>query len=258
MSIPSPISCFRAKRGSRTINIWLILKFNASLRGYAYACFGESMGMTMVIPVVMGSQLPGNMSRRQQEAQNQETASSAASEPDPNALQKSMGLKSGSRGGLALGAKIKADLSTVPTAEEPTGENVLVSPAVYDNSEGRNGFFSGSSQTEVATDLTAFLFRKRFGDTGAAPNAAVVISKIASAAQDEIQRIDSRKDRDRSGREGSKSSEVDQPSSGGASDGGSDGASASTRTSAAKPLRMESTMAMIIDSFISKQDTVAA
>jgi hypothetical protein len=257
MSIPSPISFFRARRVSRTINIWLILKFNTSLCGYAYACFGESMGMTMVIPVVMGSQLPGNMSRRQQEAQNQENASSAASEPDPNTLQKSMGLKNGPRGGLALGAKIKADLSTVSTTEEPTGE--FVSPAVYDNSEVRNGFFSASFQTDVATDLTAFLFHQRFGETGATPKTAAAVSSIAPAAQDEIQGVDSRKDRDSSGRGRNANADAGQPSSSGkAGDSGSGGASASARISAVKPLKMESTLAMIIDSFISKQKTMAA
>lgn len=211
----------------------------------------------MVIPVVMGSQLPGNLSRRQQESQNQETASSA-SQPDPNALQKSMGLRSGSRGVLALGVKIKTDLSTLSTAEEPVDESALISSAVDDSGEVRNGFFSSPLQTEFATDLNAFLFAQRTGDTGAVTKAAAAGSQIAAAQQDEVQSVDSEGDRASSGSGGNRTAEVRSSSAGGTSDSGSSGALASTRITIARSMSMDSTLAMIIDSFISKQNSMAA
>jgi hypothetical protein len=160
-----------------------------------------------------------------------------------------MGLKSGPRGGSALGVKIKTDLSTLSTADAPTEESALVAPPDYESAEGRNGFFSNPLQAEFAPDFKVLLFEQRAGDAGA-------VTKGAAAAQDDIQGVDWRKDRDRSGREGGKSADVNRPSSpDGSSDSG--GAPASTRI-AAKPPGMESTLAMIIDSFISKQKTMAA
>jgi hypothetical protein len=212
----------------------------------------------MVIPLVTGSQLPGNLSRRRQEAQNQETAASAASQ-DPNALQKSMSLRSSPRRVLPLGVRIKTDLSALSTAEEPIEESALAWPVIGESGEEGSGFSSGSSQTELAADLKALLFALRAADTGAATKAAAAASKLAAAAQDEIQSVESGKDRDRSRREGSNSSDVEQPSSpGGSGDSGSNSAPASTRIAAVKPLGMETTQAMIIDSFISNHNSMAA
>ncbi len=212
----------------------------------------------MVIPIVTGSQLPGNLSRRQQEAQNQEAASGAASQPDPNALQKSVGLRSGSRGGSALGVKIKTNLSTLSTADEATEENALPSPAIDDSGAGSDGLSAGSLQTEFATDLKALLFAQRTGNTGAVTKAAAAVSKIAAAAKDDVQSVNSEGDRASSGRGGNKTAEVQPSSAGGTGDSGSGGASASTRVTDAKPLRMDTTLAMIINSLISRQNSMAA